>query len=81
MSDTEETKRRMSEDSSSSDEDSSLNAGKEAAAVADLDNSGFRVDGEPVNKPRKVRRFPPIKTHQSKNISKGSQSCTKHILK
>lgn len=50
MSDTEETKRRMSEDSSSSEEDSSLHAGKAGQA---LDNSGFRVDGEPVNKPRK----------------------------
>ena len=54
MSDTEDvqaaSKRRMSDSSSASsaDDDSSSMAKKE------LDNSGFRVDGEPMNKPRKV---------------------------
>jgi len=52
MSDKEDTKRRMSEDSSSTEEDSIQ--GKPVAAASGLDdNSGFRVDGEPVNKPRK----------------------------
>jgi len=54
MSDTEDvqaaSKRRMSDSSSASsaDDDSSSMAKKE------LDNSGFRVDGEPMNKPRKA---------------------------
>ena len=55
MSDTEDVqaKRRMSDSSSASsgaDDDSSL-----AKKPQELDNSGFRVDGEPLNKPRKVR--------------------------
>ena len=57
MSDTEDSvqaKRRSMSDSSSAssaDEDSSNMAKK----PQELDNSGFRVDGEPMNKPRKVR--------------------------
>ena len=50
------SKRRMSDSSSSAssaDEDSSSMA--KPADKKELDNSGFRVDGEPLNKPRKVR--------------------------
>ena len=30
-------------------------ANKKTSKAKELDNSGFRVDGEPMNKPRKVR--------------------------
>jgi len=55
MSDTEQdVRRRMSDSSSASsaDDDSSL-ANKKTSKAKELDNSGFRVDGEPMNKPRK----------------------------
>lgn len=66
MSDTEDVqaKRRMSDSSSASsaDEDSSM-----AKKPQELDNSGFRVDGEPMNKPRKVRLTPLILIHISRS--------------
>ena len=75
MSDNEDTtaavqaKRRMSDSSSSSGgaDDADTSSSSMAAAKKpqdELDNSGFRVDGEPLNKPRKVSAASPQKHTQ-----------------